>query len=150
MQPPKSEFRLSTCPEHLDFVQLNDDWNAEPNAPQPRGSWHNGVYELDFYLAENLVEPLEAKGRVIFTACAAWRWEMTNDHGWYAGQGLYARQSPTWGEFYEVLGDDPEISDRSWEGDLEEGRAKRHFVFYFRDNAFECFADDWCFKPLNR
>jgi hypothetical protein len=24
----------------------------------------------------------------------------------------------------------------------------RHFLFYFRDSTFECFAADWMFEPI--
>lgn len=97
------------------FVQLNDGWNAEPNAPEPVVVTNGKAVELTFVLNSQAYDATEdEKGRLTFDGCALWRLGSTNDEGWYSGQCRYSGIAPAWGEFYELLGQDdrqPEPSD---------------------------------------
>ena len=90
---------------------------------------------------------------------------LTNDEGWYRGQCRFSRLAPAWGEFYEVRGDllldfvpDPEefrshgvqLEPRPlrWVTIGEPGVTSRHFLFYLRDQTFECDATDWSFSVV--
>jgi hypothetical protein len=66
----------------------------------------------------------------------------TNDEGWYRGQCRFSRLAPSWGEFYEVAGDLLlSKCPNDWRYVSQEpGRALRHFLFYLRDETFECDA----------
>jgi hypothetical protein len=84
------------------------------------------------------------RGRLIFHNCWRYRLGATNDEGWYRGQCRFSRTAPAWGEFYEVQGDlKVEASPQDWVvmGSEPESGAK-HFLFYFRDETFECDAQD--------
>ena len=126
--------------------QLNDGWNAEPNAPDPRISVEGSALVLSV-LANPFRFPRFAEGqriRLRFAHARRFRFGSTNEEGWYRGQCRFSGDAPEWGEFYEVSGDlkldqcpdDWQALDASiWRG--------RHFLFYLRDGTFECEADDW-------
>jgi hypothetical protein len=128
----------------LSFIHLNPNWNAEPNAPTIRvevnGSMLRVWFDLNTYAYEAQKDEV---GLLTFDGCSRWRWDETNDHAWYQGQGRFARQAPKWGEFYEVIGDDRAVSRLDWEVVTPDAKAPRHFIFYFRDGAIECLASDW-------
>ncbi len=129
------------------FIKLNKDWNAEPNAPDPRASVDKGDVVLEF-LANSFQFPRFSEGQVLrlrFTRASRYRLGGTNDEGWYRGQCRFSRLAPEWGEFYEVTGDlRLEQCPKDWivvAGVSSEGL--RHFLFYLRDETFECSASDW-------
>jgi hypothetical protein len=133
------------------FRQLNDGWNAQPNAPDPQVlvegqdvvvSFQMNPYQFSQFSSEDV-------GRIRFISCQRYRLGATNDEGWYRGQCRFSKLAPKWGEFYEVdgdlrLGECPE----DWV-ELSPARGKsRHFLFYFRDETFECDASDWVFEVV--
>jgi hypothetical protein len=129
------------------FVKLNLDWNAEPNAPDPRVELSGTSLALSFLLNPWAhLASVGERGCVTFTRCSRWRWDITNDHGWYGGTGRYAGIAPEWGEFYEIVGDDPERDGPGEWQRVGPGLDARHFLFYFRDETFECFARDWTLR----
>jgi hypothetical protein len=127
------------------FLQLNDGWNAEPNDPGERVTIAADAVILSFFLNPLAYEGDEGEtASLTFSACTKWRLGPTNDDGWYRGQCRYSGIAPRWGEFYEIVGSD-DVSDQptDWRFvDVEPG-GNRHFLFYLRDNTFECFAADW-------
>lgn len=128
----------------LTFIHLNTNWNAEPNAPtikvEANGSILRVCFDMNPYVYEAEKDEV---GLLTFDGCSRWRWDETNDHAWYQGQGRFARQAPKWGEFYEVIGDDPSINRLDWEVVAPDAKRARHFIFYFRDEAIECVAGGW-------
>ena len=60
------------------------------------------------------------------------------------GQCRYSHIAPEWGEFYEVTGDlQMEKCPNDWIDVGPPQKRNRHFLFYFRDETFECDAMDW-------
>ncbi|MCX6928124.1 MAG: hypothetical protein NT154_33675 [Verrucomicrobia bacterium] len=89
------------------FRKLNEEWNAEPNAPEPRVQVAGGDVVVMF-----LMNPFrfpqfspEDVGRLRFLSCQRYRLGPANDEGWYRGQCRFSKLAPNWGEFYEVGGD---------------------------------------------
>lgn len=128
------------------FKQLNQGWNADPNAPEPKADWRGEdlflVFRPGWYEPDRLREgPVIG---IVFERCSRYRFGTVNDEGWYRGQCRFSRTAPAWGEFYEVSGDLKldQVDDR-WNsrGDVSEG--SKHFLFYFRDEEFECDAAHW-------
>ncbi|MGB3178199.1 MAG: hypothetical protein WBH14_06765 [Albidovulum sp.] len=82
-----------------------------------------------------------------FSGCCRYRFTTVNDEGWYRGQCRFSHIAPDWGEFYEIEGDFMDaVRPENW---IELGRAGpgiRNFLFYFRDETFECQAADWCLE----
>jgi hypothetical protein len=133
---------------NLAFKQLNEDWNADPNAPDPRVTVSDTTVRLTFFLNPWAYEAGEhEKGCLTFEHCSIWRLGSTNDEGWYAGQCRYSRVAPEWGEFYELSGEDEMRLDATgWRELAELTSEQRHFLFYLRDQTFECFASAWEFE----
>lgn len=127
------------------FTQLNHGWNAEPNSPGPLVEITSTTLRLSFFLTPFLFEACEEEvAQLTFTGVRRWRLGPTNDEGWYRGQCRYGPLVPAWGEFYEIGGDDP-LRDQQydWMETIARPPGGRHFLFYFRDETFECLADDW-------
>lgn len=82
-----------------------------------------------------------------FEGCSQYRVTPINDHGWYGGQCRFSALAPAWGEFYEITGDTRDgLAPEPWLAGP--GTGKRHFYFYFRDEALELKAQDWSFSPM--
>ncbi len=133
------------------FRKLNEGWNAEPNAPDPRVKVEGRDVVVSF-----LMNPFrfpqsspENVGRLRFLSCQRYRLGAANDEGWYRGQCRFSKVAPQWGEFYEIEGD-LRLSEcpNDWVevGPIQE--SSRHFLFYFRDETFECDASDWKFEVV--
>lgn len=132
----------------LHFKQLNDGWNADPNAPEPGVAVSGFSVKLTFYLNHwAYAADEDEKGTLVFRNCSMWRIGPTNDEGWYDGQCRYSNVAPDWGEFYELLGeDDLRFKPDDWQKLGPMTSSQRHFLFYLRDETFECFAAEWMFE----
>src|SRR5690242_17410447 len=100
----------------LDFLQLNVDWNAEPNAPDPHVQVLGSDIILRFFL-----NPFQFKefteneiGFLRFVNCRRYRLGPTNDEGWYRAQCRFSPFAPQWGEFYEISGDTSTEKPTDW------------------------------------
>jgi hypothetical protein len=135
--------------EQPSFRQLNDGWNAEPNAPAPVVERSGPDLLLRFTLnAFKFTQFAEEEvGILRFVDCARHRLGATNDEGWYRGQCRFSRYAPAWGEFYEIGGVVSSLGEPDdWIVSGPDKASCRHFLFYFRDETFECFAVDWLFE----
>jgi hypothetical protein len=133
----------------LQFIHLNRDWNAEPNAPAPKVEQLGTTIALRFYLNPFQFPEFSvgAVGCLSFTGCSRWRLGSTNDEGWYMGQCRYSGIAPGWGEFYEVVGEDGcRDQPDDWRTIGTDAADGRHFLFYLRDETFECIALAWSFS----
>jgi hypothetical protein len=132
------------------FKQLNDGWNAEPNAPDPKARWDGEDLHLSF--RPGVYEPDKASGIVTgiaFLRCSRFRFGYVNDEGWYRGQCRFSRIAPAWGEFYEVSGNLLlEQVPGDWNSRVEPSETSKHYLFYFRDEEFECDAEGWCVNKM--
>jgi len=154
----------------LKFVklQLGQGWVAEPNAPEPQvlveGSsvtvrfraYRGGARQQadGYFRALSLFSKTSSKfdetwGTLRFVGCSRWRWDSTNDHEWHKvdGHGRYSGVAPRWGEFYELIGPDPDRDAVSWEKIGADTVSSRHFLYYFRDETLEFMAEEWSFIP---
>jgi hypothetical protein len=128
-----------------EFIHLNKEWNAEPNAPHEKVDVKPGYVELLFFANPWAYEGYEEEQRAAlrFYGCSRWRLGSVNDEGWYLGQCRFSKAAPKWGEFYEVKGD--LLLDKcpdDWQI-VGNGGEKRHFLFYLRDSEFECDAAEY-------
>jgi hypothetical protein len=134
------------------FRRLNDGWNAEPNAPDPRILVQGDEVRLSFFLNPFRFPQFSEDQRALlrFRGCHRFRLGPTNDEGWYRGQCRFSGLAPAWGEFYEITGElllDRCPNDWTPMNDMARGKT-RHFLFYFRDQTFECDAVGYTFEPL--
>jgi hypothetical protein len=128
------------------FQQLNDGWNAEPNAPDPAIELRGDEVVLAFF-ANPFQFPRfseEQRLRLHFTNARRYRLGPTNDEGWHRGQCRFSGAAPRWGEFYEVSGDlKLDRCPADWRVIRDSAQPSRHYLFYLRDQTFECEADHW-------
>lgn len=129
----------------VQFIQLSDGWNAEPNAPDETVSVDGDAVVLDFavnaFLYPEFVEGSRAQLR--FQSCLRFRLGSTNDEGWYRGQCRFSSLAPKWGEFYLVSGEEALLSaPTDWVSLTSQISSPRnHYLFYLRDSTFECEAE---------
>ena len=131
------------------FIKLNEKWNAEPNAPDPKIEIKGNDLQLSFFLNYMVFNDVteEDIGILIFRNCIKYRLGYTNDEGWYKGQCRFSKIAPEWGEFYEIIGDGLfEKSPNDWKEIINKVMNPKHFLFYFRDDTFECIAEKWEYK----
>lgn len=136
----------------LQFILQNHGWNAEPNIATPQLTVEGCDLLLAFPL-NHFVFKVFSHGDVgilRFGDCSRFRTDGTNDDAWYGGTCRYSRKAPAWGEFYEVSGSDPTLDGIDDWISIRGAAGDTHFLFYFRDNLFECFAKGWRFDPSPR
>jgi hypothetical protein len=139
--------QVLTKPMTTVFTKLNHGWNAEPNAPHIAVEVDGSEVTLSFF-ANPYQFPQFVDGQIIrLRFIDVWRYAIgdVNDEGWYRGQCRFSRIAPAWGEFYEVSGDlRLKQFDAEWRIVSEvPSESLRHFLFYFRDENFECDAVSW-------
>lgn len=138
------------------FVQLNHGWNADPNSPEPQVTVVAGDVVVTFFVnAFQFSEYTEGtKATIHFKSCQRYRLGSTNDEGWYMGKCRFSKLAPRWGEFYQLAGDpDLLLAPSDWTVVQPETGcgSMEHYLFYFRDETFECLARSWEVElPVNR
>jgi hypothetical protein len=140
-------YRLASAMATI-FTKLNDDWNAEPNAPDPVVQVSGKVVVLEFTPNPRQFPRFseDQRVRLIFRNARRYRLGSTNDEGWYHGQCRFSGIAPEWGEFYELTGELKLDDVDDWCVVDAKQPSGRHFLFYRRDETFECEADDWRFE----
>lgn len=99
----------------MEFIKLNDGWNAAPNAPEPIVKAIGTNLLLSFYLNHFLYEGFQNDdiGILTFHNCVQYRLGSPNDEGFFIYNGdRYKKHGVEWGEFYL-------INDSDWEMDTE-------------------------------
>ena len=103
-------------------------------------------FGVNAYAFENFTE-----GEVVtltFSDCWRYRLGPTNDEGWYRSQCRFSHSALAWGEFYEVSGELlMDQAPKDWVIlNPEPPHPTKHYLFYLRDESFECDASGWSFS----
>ena len=133
----------------MHYELISADWNAEPNDPDIKLSVNGNTVTLEFYLNYFQFERFTEgeKGLLIFHNCHKYALNSMNDEGYYQGNYRYTQQDLPWGEFYKL--------ETNWEIDFPSPNHKisivastrlNHYIFFFRDNTFECVAEKFSLK----
>lgn len=135
---------------NLRFERLNHDWNAEPNAPCEWVEVVGTDVVFRFYLNHWRYPQFGEQdlGVLTFSRCSRWRIGDDNMDAFALRQAVsrYCRAAPSWGEFYELSGEDPlRNAPEDWHRLVDDTQQTRHFLFYLRDSSFECEAAGWAF-----
>lgn len=130
----------------MEYERLNNDWNAEPNAPDPKLSINDNSVTLDFYLNYEKFERFNEgdKGQLKFINCHSYSFNSMNDEGYFKGNFRYKDNELPWGDFYLLkskISDFPE--DNVTLLTNQEVSNLKHYIFFFRDNTFECYAENF-------
>lgn len=131
----------------LNFEQLNEGWNAEPNVPDVLISVIEHNIIVQFYL-NAFAFPAFSEGdtaKLTFHNCLKYRLGPPNDEGFYRfGQSRFKKYGVKWGEFYLVNDSDwQECFPDAIEVSNQRTENLQHFLFYFRDDTFECIAGSY-------
>lgn len=136
------------------FEKLNIGWDAEPGAPHPEIRVEDHTLILTFYLNPWVfpgVKPGDV-GELRFESCWRYRLGDTNDEGWWMRQCRFSVLAPDWGEFYKVEGDLrlERLPSDAWTLLAVEpvSTPTHHYLFYFKDDTFECDAESWSFRTI--
>jgi len=90
----------------------------------------------------------EEVGLLRFVRCERYRLGSTDDVGRRLGRCRFSTLAPKWGEFYMVEGDAALLeAPGGWQLVPLPSGDGRHFLFYFRDNTFECVAERCMIEP---
>ena len=131
----------------VEFVKLNRDWNADPNAPHESVISQGQDVVMEFCV-NSWTYPGFREGEragLRFYSCSKYRLGPTNDEGWHAGQCRFGKLAPAWGDFYQVSGEGYPASDVTDWVEVTESQSNNHYLFYLRDSTFECFAQGYEF-----
>ncbi len=129
----------------IDFVKISDNWNADPVLPEIElkviGQNLEMIIFLNYFAFDNFSEG--DKAIITFENCSKYSLNTCNDEGYYYGQYRIKPDELPWGEFYEITSglnkDFPKpVVDLS-----DDHKEKRHFLFFFKDDTFECLADNY-------
>lgn len=133
----------------MEYIKLNNNWNAQPNAPEPEIFIENDKLVLKFFLNNYLYENFDEDdlGKLIFINCEKYNLNEVNDEGYYLGQYRYTNEELPWGEFYKINTtiDDFPLNYNVLKENIDQKKLN-HFIFFFRDNIFECIAEDFQFE----
>jgi len=136
----------------MTYEKLNDNWNAEPNAPQPEIMLLGEKLLLFFYMNYMLYPQYDEEdiGMLCFSQVQKYRLGPENDEGYYKGKYRYTNDELPWGEFYRISDDNIEneaIDD--WKINDIRNSGYNHYIFLFRDNTFETIAEDWSLSVVH-
>lgn len=140
----------------MEFIKHNINWDAEPNAPMPNVDvcdQHSKI-RLSFYLNAFIHKDVNEEdiGIIEFEDCYKYRIGPTNDEGFYNGKCRFSKTGVKWGNFYQV-------NDSDWEDNfpndeiilnksLKDSESLNHYLFYFRDETFECISKSFNFTII--
>ena len=135
----------------MDFIKLNENWNADPNAPEPILAVKGNIIIIDFYLNYFLFKDFKEndRGRLTFRNCSKYAFNGMNDEGYYYGQYRYKYTELPWGQFYQLSTDPTDFPSENVVLDPNaDPKNLKHFLFFFRDNTFECYAESFEFDLI--
>ncbi len=133
----------------MEYKKLNSNWNAEPNAPEVRLFIDDLTVKLDFFLNHFVFSEFKENERGVLTFFKVHKFSFntTNSDGYYMDQYRYKNSDLPWGEFYQL--------NTKWQIDFHENVTVlfpqpdetnlKHFIFFLRDNTFECVAEGFEF-----
>ena len=129
----------------LNFIKQNIDWNADPNAPQVKLNVKDNSVSIEFYANYFVYNQFKEgdKLQLTFINCHKYSFNSMNDEGYYMDQYRYSNKELPWGEFY-ILNTDWKIdfpSDYYLISGVVDERNLKHYIFFFKDNTFECVAE---------
>jgi hypothetical protein len=134
----------------MQWSKLNTDWNADPNAPESKVYVEGDTIILEFYLNYFIYPKFKEGdiGRLFFYNGHKYSLGGTNDEGYFMGQHRYKDSWLPYGEFYQL--------DSNWFRDFPKDAVTirpinnsdklKHFIFFMKENVFECVAEDYKFS----
>ena len=129
----------------IDLIQLSNNWNAHPVSPEVNLQivGKNLIMEiyLNHYMFDSFVEG--DKARITFENSSKYSLNSCDDEGYYYGQYRINWKQLEWGEFYEIISGLERKLPKPIAQLSDDSDNKRHFLFFFKDETFECLADNY-------
>jgi len=129
----------------IDYIKITKDWNADPVSPEVQLKVDGIDLIMDIYLNHFQFDKYQEgdKVKIRFKNCAEYSLDTCNDEGFYYGQYRIKPTELEWGEFYEIknglVRKLPEPINIIQNDNLD----RKHFIFFFKDETFECLASDY-------
>jgi hypothetical protein len=129
----------------IEYVQISTDWNADPVSPEIDLKVDGTDLTMDIYLNHDAFDNFTEgdKARIRFKNCSEYSLNTCNDEGYYYRQYRTNPNELPWGEFYEIKSG----LDRNYPEPIVKIQSdninKRHFIFFFKDETFECHASEF-------
>jgi hypothetical protein len=131
----------------MNSIRLNTNWNAEPNAPRVKIFIDNNTITLEFFLNYFTYKEFKEgdRCRLRFKNCHKYSFNGMNDEGYYREQYRYKYTELPWGEFYKLETDwqTDFPTEHSILSNLINPNELNHYIFFFKDNTFECVAESY-------
>lgn len=130
--------------QSIDYKQLSIGWNADPVSPEVKVKIQDYGLLLEIGLNYFAFKDYKEGDRVeiFFKGCSKYTLNSCNDEGYYFGQYRIKPSQLPWGEFYEITGG----ADTNFPEPVvlsPEKENQKHFIFFFKDETFECLADNF-------
>ena len=135
----------------IDYIQITKDWNADPVSPEIELKVDGIDLIIDIYLNHFQFDKYQEgdKVKIRFKNCAEYSLNTCNDEGYFYGQYRTNHKELPWGEFYEIKSG----LDTKLPNPIEEIQSsnsdRKHFIFFFKDETFECLASDYSLDFYN-
>lgn len=129
----------------IDYVQITTDWNAHPVSPEIQLQIKGSNLLMSIFVNACVFEGFKDgdKANVLFRNCSKYSLNRCNDEGYYYRQYRTNQSELPWGEFYEIkAGLNRDFPEPVVQLKVDTSN-KRHFIFFFKDEIFECLTDDY-------
>src|SRR5688500_12817148 len=128
--------------KRVDYIQITTDWNADPVSPEIKLNIDGSDLVMDIYLNHYVFDKYRNgdKVKIRFKSCAEYSLNTCNDEGYYYGQYRTNPNELPWGEFYEIKSGLDRNMPNPIVKILSRDSAAKHFIFFFKDETFECLA----------
>lgn len=129
----------------IDFIQLSNNWNAHPVSPEVNLQIVGKNLIMEIYLNHYMFDSFVKgdKARITFENSYKYSLNSCNDEGYYYGQYRINWNQLEWGEFYEIISGLDRKLPKPIVQLSDDSDNKRHFLFFFKDETFECLADNY-------
>ena len=136
----------------IDYFQITSGWNADPVSPEIELQIIDNGLTMEIFVNHLIFDDFEEgdKARITFENCSIYSLNHCNDEGYFDGQYRTNPNELPWGEFYEIKSG----LDRRFPEPITELKKdlqhQRHFVFFFKDETFECLASSYMIELLDK
>jgi hypothetical protein len=129
----------------IDYIQITKDWNADPVSPEIELKEDGIDLIMNIYLNHFQFDNYQEgdKVKIRFKNCVEYSLNTCNDEGFYYGQYRIKPTELEWGEFYEIKSGLDRKLPNPVKKIQNDNSDRKHFIFFFKDETFECIASDF-------
>ena len=126
-------------------IKISSGWNADPVSPDVLLHITGGdlvmTINLNYFAFDDYKEGDRAK--ITFNNCSQYSLNTCNDEGYWYGQYRIKPTQLPFGEFYEIIWGVDRAFPEPVTNIKPPLKTDRHFIFFFKDETFECLAEDY-------